>query len=153
MAKGTRKKRETSRAAVVPRRAFGSTGHPFYKQLNQILDRAGFDGFCEGHCRRFYHEKVGRPALAPGIYFRLMMTVFSRASTASVARVSRSRPRQVRYDYKLPEMGRSRPPLDASISSDHAQGALTVEDNRRSNRARDGREEATFRTPRFFHKM
>jgi len=31
---------------------------------------------CEGRCRRFYHEKLELPSLAPGIYFRLMMIGF-----------------------------------------------------------------------------
>ncbi len=48
-------------------------GHPFYQRLNGVLDEEGFDRFCEGRCGRFYHEKLGRPSLAPGIYFRLMM--------------------------------------------------------------------------------
>ena len=31
---------------------------------------------CERHCRKFYHEKLGRPSLAPGMYFRLMRIGF-----------------------------------------------------------------------------
>jgi transposase len=51
-------------------------GHPSYQRLNRVLDEQGFDRFCEGRCRRLYHEKLGRPSLAPGIYFRLMMSGF-----------------------------------------------------------------------------
>jgi hypothetical protein len=29
-------------------------GHPFYKRLNEVLDNAGFDAFCETICARFY---------------------------------------------------------------------------------------------------
>ena len=29
--------------------------------------------FVEGHCARFYRERVGRPSLAPGRYFRLLL--------------------------------------------------------------------------------
>ena len=39
-----------------------------WKKVNWILDA--------DRCRRFYHEKLGRPSLAPGIYFRLMMIGF-----------------------------------------------------------------------------
>ena len=51
-------------------------GHPFYEQLNSVLDQAGFDAFCEERCRRFYHTKLGRPSLAPGVYFRLLLIGF-----------------------------------------------------------------------------
>jgi hypothetical protein len=36
--------------------------------LNELLEHAQFDGLCEQHCRRFYHEKLGRPSLSPGMY-------------------------------------------------------------------------------------
>src|SRR5882724_6156675 len=51
-------------------------GHPFYQRLNQLLDKAGFDEFWEGRCRKFYHKKLGRPSLVPGMYFRLMLIGF-----------------------------------------------------------------------------
>jgi len=51
-------------------------GHPFYEQLNRVLEQAGFDAFCEERCRGFYHVKVGRPSLAPGVYFRLLLIGF-----------------------------------------------------------------------------
>ena len=47
--------------------------HPFYQRLNQLLDENGFDAYVEGRCRRFYAPKMGRPSLAPGMYFRLML--------------------------------------------------------------------------------
>jgi transposase len=50
-----------------------SPGHPFYQQLNKLLDKAGFDAFCEERCERFYAEKMGRPSIRPGIYFRMLM--------------------------------------------------------------------------------
>jgi len=49
-----------------------SGGHPFYERLNKILDTGGFDGFAGNACKPFY-SKTGRPGLAPGIYFRLLM--------------------------------------------------------------------------------
>lgn len=41
-----------------------------------MLDQADFDEFCEACCRKFYHEKLGRPSLAPGMYFRVMLIGF-----------------------------------------------------------------------------
>ena len=76
MAMGTRKKRERQEPLWYRSELPEAPGHPFYKRLNQILDRAGFDGFCEEHGRRFYHEKLGRPSLVPGMYFRLMRIGF-----------------------------------------------------------------------------
>ena len=51
-------------------------GHPFYERLAQILEEAEFDDFVESECARFYAEKLGRPSLAPAIYFRLLMVGF-----------------------------------------------------------------------------
>jgi transposase len=50
-----------------------TASHPFYEQVNKILDTAGFDRFVEDECRKFYAEKMGRPSLPPAIYFRLML--------------------------------------------------------------------------------
>src|SRR5213083_3070871 len=50
-----------------------SPGHPFYTKLNAILDDAGFDRFAEEECRQFYAPMMGRPSLAPGRYFRLLL--------------------------------------------------------------------------------
>jgi transposase len=44
--------------------------------LNDVLEWEGFDRICEARCREFYHERLGRPSLASGIYFRLMMIGF-----------------------------------------------------------------------------
>src|SRR5712671_2663583 len=51
-------------------------GHPFYEKLNGVLNAAKFDAFCEEQCRRFYHTKLGRPSMAPGVYFRLLLIGF-----------------------------------------------------------------------------
>ena len=48
-------------------------GHPFYERLNRVLDEAGFDAFVESQCAKFYADGVGRPSLAPGRYFRLLL--------------------------------------------------------------------------------
>lgn len=50
-----------------------TAAHPFYERLNRILDDAGFDPFVETECARFYAETLGRPSLAPGRYFRLLV--------------------------------------------------------------------------------
>ena len=50
-----------------------SAGHPFYERLNRVLDDAGFDAVVEAQCASFYADGVGRPSLAPGRYFRLLL--------------------------------------------------------------------------------
>ena len=45
----------------------------FYQRLNQLLEESHFDEFVEGRCQRFYAAKRGRPSLAPGVYFRLLL--------------------------------------------------------------------------------
>ena len=50
-----------------------SAGHPFYEQLNGVLGEAGFDAFVEERCAKFYADGVGRPSLAPGRYFRMLL--------------------------------------------------------------------------------
>jgi transposase len=50
-----------------------SPGHPFYERLNRLLDKHGFDAFVEEQCRSFYAERMGRPSLPPGVYFRLLL--------------------------------------------------------------------------------
>lgn len=48
-------------------------GHPFYQRLNQVLDAHAFDEFVEAQCAAFYADNRGRPSLAPGTYFRLLL--------------------------------------------------------------------------------
>jgi transposase len=50
-----------------------TVGHPFYEQLNRLLEEHGFDEYVEQQCARFYADKMGRPSLAPGRYFRLLL--------------------------------------------------------------------------------
>jgi transposase len=47
--------------------------HPFYERLNRLLGEHDFDRFVEEKCQRFYAATMGRPGLAPGIYFRLLL--------------------------------------------------------------------------------
>ncbi len=76
---GTRKQRERQEALWYRNELPEAPGHPFYRRLNEVLDREGFDSFCEQRCRGFYHQKLGRPSLPPGQYFRLMMIGFFEA--------------------------------------------------------------------------
>src|SRR5713101_5518515 len=73
MAMGTRRRRQRQEELWYRRDLAEAPGHPFYRRLNEVLDQAGFDEFCEARCRQFYHEKLGRPSLAPGMYFRVML--------------------------------------------------------------------------------
>ncbi|MCY4597684.1 MAG: transposase [Bryobacterales bacterium] len=46
---------------------------PFFDKLNELLAQMGFDAYVEQLCRPFYAERMGRPSLAPGVYFRLLL--------------------------------------------------------------------------------
>src|SRR5450631_3520226 len=76
MAMGTRKMRERQEDLWYGGELPTAPGHPFYKRLNEILDDAKFDPFCETSFAGFYHQKLGRPSLPPGQYFRIMMIGF-----------------------------------------------------------------------------
>jgi transposase len=76
MAMGTRKKRERQESLWYGGELPTAPGHPFYSRLNGVLEKADFDRYCEKSCAGFYHAKLGRPSLAPGLYFRIMMIGF-----------------------------------------------------------------------------
>ena len=73
---GTRVKRRQQQGLFYAADLAEAPGHPFYKRLNEALDAADFDGFCEERCWTFYHDRLGRPSLAPGVYFRLQLIGF-----------------------------------------------------------------------------
>ena len=56
-----------------------SPGHPFYTRLNALLDDDDFDRFVEEQCAKFYAPVMGRPSLAPGRYFRLLLVGYFEA--------------------------------------------------------------------------
>jgi hypothetical protein len=71
MGKRTREQQAAMWVAVgdLPR----SVSHPFYEKLNQLLAEQGFDDFVETQCQSFYADRLGRPSLVPGRYFRLLL--------------------------------------------------------------------------------
>jgi transposase len=73
---GTRRMRERQEDLWYGGELPTAPGHPFYKRLNEVLDNTKFDPFCETSCASFYHQKLGRPSLPPGQYFRIMMIGF-----------------------------------------------------------------------------
>jgi len=73
MAMGKRKREEQEALWIVASELPQSCGHPFYLQLNKILDAKGFDRFVEERCRPFYADKMGRPSLPPAVYFRTLL--------------------------------------------------------------------------------
>jgi len=74
MAMGTRKKRELQEDLwVVSSEVMGTPAHAFYDRLNQILDQHHFDRNVEQLCRRYYKGRLGRPSIAPGVYFRSLL--------------------------------------------------------------------------------
>src|SRR6202158_390785 len=77
MAMGRRKKRVRQEGWCTPTAALPmGASHPFYQRLNQILDEKRFDDYVETICERFYADEVGRPGVAPGSYFRLLMVAY-----------------------------------------------------------------------------
>ena len=74
MAMGTRKDQEQQEEMWIPQASLAKgASHPFYQRLNDLLEESHFDEFVEGRCRRFYAERRGRPSVAPGVYFRLLL--------------------------------------------------------------------------------
>ena len=73
MAMGRRKKQRQEAFWIPADQVVGGPGHPFYRKLNEVFDSHGFDRFVEGLCEKFYHEELGRPGIAPGVYFRMLL--------------------------------------------------------------------------------
>jgi transposase len=74
MAMGKRKPRQES-LFVPTDRLLQSAGHPFYERLNALLAEADFDGWLERRCVACYEQEEarGRPSIAPGVYFRMLL--------------------------------------------------------------------------------
>src|ERR1700729_3356871 len=85
-------------------------GHPFYKRLNELLEGAGFDEMVEGLCARFYHARLGRPSLRPGIYFRAQRPLPSRQNGSLCRRFQKMpylRPMKLRSEWQHTRRGLS----------------------------------------------
>ena len=71
---GTRRKGQRQHGLWVAAADLPTTAaHPFYQQVNALLDEHQFDVFVEGVCQPFYANTMGRPSLVPGMYFRLLL--------------------------------------------------------------------------------
>lgn len=69
-----RKKGEQQAALFVPAGQIDAApGHAFYDRLSELLAEYRFDAFAEELCRPFYAERLGRPSIPPGVYFRMLM--------------------------------------------------------------------------------
>jgi transposase len=74
MGMGTRRRRQRQEQMWIAQQGLAKgPGHPFYQRVNELLEEKRFDEFAEQECAKFYAEKMGRPSLAPGIYFRLLL--------------------------------------------------------------------------------
>jgi transposase len=74
MSMGTRKSRQRQEQLWVMHTELATApGHPFYQQVNELLDQEKFDEFAEGACVQFYCSGNGRPSLPPGTFFRLLL--------------------------------------------------------------------------------
>ena len=73
MALGKRKTERQQQLWVATGDIPDTPGHPFYRKLNELLARHGFDAFAEQRCEKFYHEQIGRPSIPPGVYFRMLL--------------------------------------------------------------------------------
>lgn len=73
MAMGKRERDQQGDFWVATSALPAAASHPFYERVNQILAARQFDDFVESQCRRFYPERLGRPSLPPGVYFRCLL--------------------------------------------------------------------------------
>ena len=74
MAMGTRRRRRRQERLWISHNELAKgPAHPFYKQVNELLETEQFDEFAEKECTKFYAENNGRPSLTPGMYFRLLL--------------------------------------------------------------------------------
>lgn len=73
MAMGKRKKQNEPPLFIVAAKLPQAASHPYYEAANALLAAHGFDAWVEGVCQEFYAQTMGRPSLAPGVYFRCLM--------------------------------------------------------------------------------
>jgi transposase len=71
---GTRRRRQRQEQIWIAQQELAKgPAHPFYQRVNELLEGKKFDEFAERECAKFYAGNVGRPSLAPGIYFRMLL--------------------------------------------------------------------------------
>jgi transposase len=73
MAMGKRSRERQQTLWISHEQVPSGLGHPFYQAVNEVLRQAGFDDFVESQCAACYHERLGRPSIAPGVYFRCLL--------------------------------------------------------------------------------
>ena len=71
MAMGTRDGEQ--KELFITHQQLRSQSHPYYQAVNKVLAEKGFDRFAEKTCVEFYAKKMGRPSMAPGVYFRCLL--------------------------------------------------------------------------------
>ena len=72
MAMGTRKT-ETNALFLCAKELPRAPTVPYYERLDARLREIGFDEYVEAACRPCYADTLGRPSLAPGVYFRALL--------------------------------------------------------------------------------
>jgi transposase len=81
---GTRRRRQRQQQIWVAQQEIANgPAHPFYARVNALLEEKNFDGFAEKGCARFYAGNMGRPSVAPGVYFRLLLVGYFEGITPS----------------------------------------------------------------------
>ena len=68
-----RRKREQQELWVATADLPRGPGHVFYDKLNALFAEHGFDVWVEELCRPYFADRVGRPSIPPGVYFRMLM--------------------------------------------------------------------------------
>jgi transposase len=73
MAMGRRNAEQQGQFWIPTRQLPQSPGHVFYERLNRLLAEAEFDPWVQQLCQPYYAEKMGRPSIPPGVYFRMLL--------------------------------------------------------------------------------
>ena len=98
-----RRKREQQELWVATADLPRGPGHVFYDKLNALFAEHGFDVWVEELCRPYFADRVGRPSIPPGVYFRMLMIGYlegldSQRGIAWRCADSRSRAQFLGYD-------------------------------------------------------
>jgi transposase len=73
MAMGKRERHRQEALFVCTADLRPSPAHPYYQVVNALLEAHGFDAWVEQVCQPFYAPVMGRPSLAPSVYFRCLL--------------------------------------------------------------------------------